>query len=161
MQSDGYHCVVIGGNGASGREVIRNFSQHEHCSKITVIARNALEEWENDSKIKAKLNLIKIESLDTISNLKQQLSQEKIDTFFCCLGTQVKQGKEIFEKVDYKYCVDFAKLGKELNVPHFSLVSSEGASKDSCFLYMKTKARTEEAIKAMNFEYFSIFQPGF
>ena len=44
-------------------------------------------------------------------------------------------------KVDYDYVLGTAQKAKAGGCKHFSLVSSQGANKNSTFLYPKTKVR--------------------
>jgi len=47
-----------------------------------------------------------------------------------------------------------------IDIPHFSLLSSTGADKNSFFLYTKTKGQAEEGLKSKHFPVLSIFRPG-
>ena len=47
--------------------------------------------------------------------------------------------QEAFYKVDHDYVINSAKAARESGCEHFHLVSSQGANKDSSFLYPKTK----------------------
>ena len=162
MNSDtGLVAVIVGGSGATGREFIRTFAQYEKCSKVYVITRRVLEEWDTNEQIKEKISIIKLESLDNLAEAKNQLKDVKIDVFVCMLGAIQKNGKENFVKVDFTYCVESAKLAKDLGVPHFLLETSSGANADSMFLYMKTKGQTENAIKKLEFPILTIARPGF
>jgi oxidoreductase len=84
------------------------------------------------------------------------------DVGFCCLGTtRAKSGKDGFIKVDYDYVVNAAKMLKEGGkCNNFQLVSSQGASADSWFLYLGTKGKAEEAVKDLGFERVSVYRPG-
>lgn len=85
---------------------------------------------------------------------------EGSDAFLCCLGTRVKVGEELFTKVDQTYPTEFAKLGKEMNVPYYGLLSSMGANSNSMLLYMRTKGRCQEACVQVGVKNLTIFQPG-
>jgi len=151
---------ILGATGAIGRELVQELVKSKNWSQVTVVVRRKLEEWDtfNDSE-KSKLNIILKENLDSLED-PSQWSLGGYNTLFCCLGTQTKVGKEQFIKVDYTYPILGGKLASHFKIPHYSLVSSIGASKDSWFLYMKTKGRVEEDLKAQNLPYLSIFRPG-
>lgn len=84
------------------------------------------------------------------------------DVFFCTLGTtrRAAGSAAAFKHVDYDYVVNCAKIAKEANIHHMSLVSSQGASASSFLLYLKTKGQVENALKDMQFQNTSIFRPG-
>ena len=65
------------------------------------------------------------------------------------MGTRQKEGKDVFTQVDYQYPLNFAQLAKELNIPHFSLLTAKGADPNSMFFYMKTKGDVERDISAL------------
>lgn len=79
---------------------------------------------------------------------------------FCCLGSRVKYGKELFRKVDYTYVHYGALIAKQNGIPHFGLISSMGADKKSILLYSRTKGEIEETLKGIQFPVLSIFRPG-
>lgn len=85
-----------------------------------------------------------------------------IDVVFCAHGTTKKQAgtDENFVRIDKDMTVEMARQAKAAGVKHFSLVSSAMVSKDSSFLYTRTKGETIEEIKALGFERFSVFKPG-
>lgn len=71
-------------------------------------------------------------------------------TVFCALGTTrpVAGSAEAFQKVDLEYVKEAAQAAKAAGVPHFSLISAQGANPKTWsstlkilhpFLYMKTK----------------------
>jgi len=152
---------VLGATGAVGRELIQELVKSNNWTQITVVVRRKLEEWDTLSEHeKGKLNVILKDNLDSLEDLSQW-NLQNYNTLFCCLGTQTKVGKEQFIKVDYTYPILGGKLAAHSKIPHYSLVSSVGANKDSCFLYTKTKGRVEEDLKAMSLPNLSIFRPGF
>jgi oxidoreductase len=64
-------------------------------------------------------------------------------TAFYCLGSTRKDAGSAaeFVKIDYGYLEQIAPICKEAGIHHFSLVSSQGASASSPFLYMQTKGK--------------------
>ena len=80
---------------------------------------------------------------------------------FCCLGTTMKiaGSREAFRRVDYEYCVRFARLGREAGARRLMLVSSGGADPKALSFYLKTKGQTEEAVSGLGFEGLHIFRP--
>ena len=80
---------------------------------------------------------------------------------FCCLGTTMKiaGSREAFLRVDYDYCVQFARLGREAGAKRLMLVSSGGADPKSLSFYLRTKGQTEEAVSGVGLEALHIFRP--
>lgn len=106
-----------------------------------------------------KLKVVEVESLDVLEDTaKWQFPG--FHSLFCVLGTRVKVGKEAFVKVDYTYPILGGKIVKANEIPHYSLLSSVGADEKSFFLYNKTKGRTENELRKMDFNALSIFRPG-
>jgi oxidoreductase len=98
-----------------------------------------------------------MEKFDDLTGLEEL---KGYDSFLCCLGSRVKNGAEIFIKVDKTYPENFAKLAKQLEVPYFGLLSSTGASAGSWFLYMRTKGEAENSLKEIGVKNLAIFRPG-
>ncbi len=117
-----------------------------------------LEEW---SKLEhpEKFQFVHVDSLDGMKAWDPK-QFEGFDTFFCCLGGRTKDGKAQFYKSDFTYFVEFGELAKIAHVPHYSLISSAGASPSSWFQYFKVKGLAEVAIQKLGLEFVSIFRPG-
>lgn len=90
-----------------------------------------------------------------------QKSHGPIDVVFCAHGAKRMQVRddETYLHLDSELVVEMARQAKAAGAKHFSLVSGAHASTDSLFLYSRSKAQTIEAIKAMQFERFSVFKP--
>ncbi|KAF1786134.1 NAD(P)-binding domain [Phytophthora cactorum] len=67
---------------------------------------------------------------------------------------------EAFRKVDLEYVTKFAEVSKAVGVPYLGLLTSQGANKDSWFLYPQTKGEVEDKVQQMKFQRTSIFRPG-
>ena len=67
----------------------------------------------------------------------------------CSPGTtRGKSGKEGFLKVDRDYILSFAGKSKAAGVKQFHLQSSQGANKDSYFLYTQVKGQVDEQVSS-------------
>ncbi len=112
--------------------------------------RRVIERWEKLSEEKKqKLNIIKVENLDFLSNEKEQIlsllnDNIQYDVLFNVLGSRVGRGEEEFRKVDYTYVVNNCILCEKLNISHFSNCSAANESKDSWFLYSRVKGEAEK-----------------
>ncbi|MEL6862843.1 MAG: oxidoreductase [Bacteroidota bacterium] len=83
------------------------------------------------------------------------------DDFYCCLGTTIKKAgsQEAFQKVDYTYIYELAKIAAHNKVNQFLLVSAIGADPNSLIFYNRVKGKTEEAIRNLPFWAVHIFRP--
>ena len=145
------HALVIGGTGATGKEIIRLLINSSKFSKVTVFVRRKIQI--NDKKINEH-----IINFDNINKYKKLIIG---DILFSCLGTtRAEAGSKRKQYiVDYTYQYEFAKIAATNGVKNYSLVSSIGANKNSFFFYPKIKGMLEEKIKNLNFQKIQIYQP--
>ncbi len=143
--------LVLGCTGLIGKQLVQRLVQDNSYSKIKAVSRSPLDF--NDPKVE---NIIV-----GFEQLQHQSDHLKADVIFCCLGTTMKQAgsKAAFEKVDYTYPLEVAKLGKATGASRYLLVSALGANKSSSIYYNQIKGQIEEAIAAVKFESFHIFRP--
>ena len=80
---------------------------------------------------------------------------------YICLGTTIKKAgsQSEFKKVDFDYCLSFAKKAREVGATKISLISSVGANPYANNFYLKTKGEVEEEIKKIDFQAINIFRP--
>src|SRR5690606_37346411 len=81
---------------------------------------------------------------------------------FCCLGTTIKQAKsrEAFRMVDFDFPLLLAKTALTRRVPHFLVISAQGASTKSPFFYSRVKGELEQVLKQLPFKKLTILKPG-
>jgi uncharacterized protein YbjT (DUF2867 family) len=103
---------------------------------------------------------IQFHELDLNNLAAFNLSLQAADGF-CCLGTTMKQAqsKEAFRKVDYDYCLEFARFCKRCGVRHLLFVSAIGANPRSRFFYNHVKGEIERALTSERLEQLSILRP--
>ncbi|CAH3139014.1 unnamed protein product [Pocillopora meandrina] len=164
----GMRAVMIGSTGAIGEHLLGELLSSKNISKVVSLGRrNATvpAEYSVDQKAEEESGRLEQHVIDF-----EKLSTETVgehfkdkDVFFCTLGTtrRAAGSAAAFKHVDFDYVVNCAKIAKEADVPQVSLVSSQGASASSSFLYLKTKGQVENALKDMQFPSTSIFRPGF
>ena len=145
--------IVLGATGATGQELVKLLLNDPNFSKVTIFVR--------------KKPRIKHEKLTTyeidFSRLNEYKGLINGDVIFSALGTTLNQAGSKTQQylVDYNYQYEFAKIGSENKVIHYSLVSSVGANIKSPFFYPKTKGALEDAVKKLSFNNIYIFQPPF
>jgi uncharacterized protein YbjT (DUF2867 family) len=83
------------------------------------------------------------------------------DVAICTLGVgePSKASKEEFTRVDKQAVLDFATACKAAGISHFTLLGSTMADAKSRNFYLRSKGELRDAIAAMGFERFSVFQP--
>ena len=145
--------IVLGATGATGQELVKLLLKDSNYSRVTIFVR--------------KKPRIKHEKLITHEIDFTRLSEYKDlihgDVIFSALGTTLSKAGSKSQQyiVDFNYQYEFAKMGSENKVIHYSLVSSVGANINSFFFYLKTKGALEEAVKKLSFGNIYIFQPPF
>ncbi len=145
--------IVLGATGATGQELVKLLLKDSYYSKVIIFVRK---------KPKIKHDKLSTYVID-FSRLKEYKDLIHGDVIFSALGTTLNQAgsKNKQYLVDFTYQYEFAKIGLENKIMHYSLVSSFGANVKSFFFYTKTKGDLEEAIKTLSFNNIYIFQPPF
>ena len=161
------NAIIIGATGAVGRELVDYLLMNENYGKVTIFVRRVIDRWEKlPEEKKQKLNIVKVENLDFMSEEKDKIlsimndKDIQYDVLFNVLGSRVGRGEEEFRRVDFTYVVNSCILCEKLNISHFSNCSAANASKDSWFLYSRVKGEAEEECLKKNVNYVSILKPG-
>ena len=159
-----FKSIIIGGTGATGREVLRQLTKNEKCSQITSIGRRKLD----SNQLNDKINHIVIDSLLNLSQIEK--NWENHDVFFNCIGTTKKKagGADQFYEIEYGISNEAARVAYKSNIPHASLISASGANHNLWakkwihpLFYSKTMGQKEETIVSnYPFQKISIFRPG-
>ena len=159
-----FKTLIFGGSGAVGRELVDYLLYSTEYSKITLITRKTLEKWKKSNS--AKLNVIKVDSLDFLINdlnkVKEIISDiESYNSVFNILGGRFETGEEEVRKIENVYALKTLEICEKYNIPHFLLCSSNRADKNSFFLVWKVKGETEEELKRRKtIKRISVFHPG-
>lgn len=145
--------IVIGGSGATGRELVRQLLVDKRFSKVRVLLRRPY--FEQHDKLQ--------EVIVDFDNLTSYQEQIRGDVAFSCLGTTLKDAgsKEAQWHVDFDYPYDFAKIAFTNGVSHFVLLSAVGVDAKSRIFYNRMKGTLEDVIKKVGFQHLMILQPGF
>ena len=163
-QKNRFNAIIIGGTGATGKQLLNQLLNNHNCNLVTSIGRRpALGGKKND-----KLVDIVIESLLNMSTTEGYWKGN--DVFFNCIGTtrQRAGGSIGFKNIEFGISNEAAKMASNGHIPHASLISAKGANhkiwaKDWIhpLLYMKTIGQKEQTIISnFSFNRVSIFKPG-
>jgi len=159
-----FKAIVIGGTGATGKQLLNQLMQNQNCELVTSIGRKpVLDGAKND-----KLVDIVVESLANLSSTEK--SWEGNDVFFNCIGTtrQRAGGAKEFIHIEAGISNEAAKMASNAKIHHASLVSVKGANHTTWakdwihpLLYMRTMGQKEQTILSnFSFNHVSIFKPG-
>ncbi len=158
-----FKAIVIGGTGATGKQLLNQLLQNQNCELVTSIGRKpVLDGAKND-----KLVDIVVESLADLSSTEK--SWEGNDVFFNCIGTtrQRAGGAKEFIHIEAGISNEAAKMASNAKIHHASLVSAKGANHTTWakdwihpLLYMRTMGQKEQTILSnYSFNYVSVFKP--
>lgn len=141
--------LVIGSTGLIGKKLIFELAKKD--SEVIAIARRPI------INLPKNVSLLNINFDDFLENG----ILPSCDHIYICLGTTIKKAgsQSEFKKVDFDYCVSFAKKAREAGATKISLVSSVGANPYVKNFYLKIKGEVEEEIKKIDFHYINIFRP--
>ena len=156
--------VVIGGTGATGRQLIQQLINSDDFQTVTSIGRRPVLEGKSHEKL---FDVV----IDSFSRLKETEDVWKeSDVFFNCIGTtrQKAGGARQFVDVELGISRMAATMASEANIPHASVISASGANHKAWavdwihpLLYTKTIGQKEQTVITENkFKRVSIFRPG-
>ena len=157
------NALVIGGTGATGRQLIKQLLRSKHFDKVTSIGRAPV--LNNEKNI--KLQDIVIRSLYNLSDTIGYW--EGHDVFFNCIGTTRKRAKSAhnFIQIEEGISMEAAKYASKAKIPHASIISAAGANANQWahkwihpLLYIKTMVKKEQTLINNKFSKISIFRPG-
>lgn len=144
--------IVIGGTGATGRELVKVLLHSDQYTEVVaLVARKKLDSHKKLTQI--------IVDFDRLEDWEDKI---KGDIAFSCMGTTLKNAgsKEAQWVVDHNYQCLFAEICKKNGVKTFVLLSAMNANTQSSFFYGKLKGVVEEDIIALNFPKLIIARPG-
>ena len=143
--------LVFGATGLVGSHCLKQLLASDAYSSVVLFGRNPVPV----SHAKLTQHTVNFDTLE--NNLIEG------DDLYYCVGTTMRKAgsAEAFEKVDYHYPLEIARLSSSNGVKQFLLVTSAGADPNSMNFYLKTKGRVEEALKQIPFHATLIFRPSF
>ena len=159
-----FKAIIIGGTGATGKQLLFQLIRNQNCELVTSIGRRPVLNGEKNDKLED----IVVDSLFKLTVTEKYWKNN--DVFFNCIGTtrQRAGGSKEFINIESGISNEAAKMAANAKIPHASLISAKGANhkiwaKDWIhpLLYMKTIGQKEQTIISnFSFNYVSIFKPG-
>ena len=159
-----FKAIIIGGTGATGKQLLNQLIRNQNCDLVTSIGRRPVLDGEKNDKL---VDIV-VESLFKLSSTEKYWKNN--DVFFNCIGTtrQRAGGAKEFINIESGIANEAAKIAENTKIPHASLISAKGANhkiwaKDwiHTLLYLKTMGQKEQSIiSKFSFNNVSIFKPG-
>ena len=156
--------VVIGGTGATGRQLIQQLLSSVDFQTVTSIGRRPVLNGNGHEK----LNDVVINSMSQLHETKDYWNGN--DVFFNCIGTTRKLAGGARQFVDIELGISrlAARMASKANIPQASVISANGANHKAWavdwihpLLYAKTIGQKEQTVITENkFKRVSIFRPG-
>ncbi len=145
--------VIAGATGLTGSKILRFLLEDPAFTRVIVITRRSLSF--QHPKIEEQL-------ITDFSKLSDSLSIPAGATFFCALGTTLKNAgsRAAFRAVDFDAVVQFGQLAKKSEALAFLVISATGANPDSPIFYNQVKGETEQALCKLEIKSTVIFRPG-
>src|SRR3970282_1555332 len=135
--------LVAGASGLVGSQLVTTLLEDQRYETVKAVSRKPLK------RIHARLENVVVD-FDSLARNPEIL---RADDIFCCLGTTMKTAgsKAAFEKVDFYYPLELAKIGKSLGAQQYLLVSALGANPNSSIYYNRVKGKVEAAISEVGY----------
>ena len=153
MNASPLDIVMIGATGAVGGNALQALLTYPKVSRITLLGRRSIPDISN--------SLVHQKEIDIFNPTSYLELLQGHTTAICTLGVgePSKISKDDFVKIDKLAVIDFATACKKAGIRHFELLGSVGANSKSSSFYLRIKGELVDALKALNFERLSIFQP--
>ncbi len=144
--------IVIGGSGATGKELVAQLLEDPRFDAVTVLVRRPF--FGQQPKL--------TEIIVDFEKLRDYHDQIQGEVAFSCLGTTLKDaGSKVAQwRVDHDYQLDFATIARENGVGSFVLMSAIGANARSPIFYNRMKGTLEENLGKLDFSQLVILHPG-
>lgn len=144
--------IVIGGTGATGKELVRQLLEDPRFDTVTALVRRPY--FSPHPKL--------TEIVGDFEKLGDYRDRIQGDVAFSTLGTTLKDAGSKYAqwRVDHDYQLEFAALAKANGVESFVLMSAFGANADAAFFYNKMKGTLEQNIRKLEFSQLVILHPG-
>lgn len=148
--------IVIGGSGATGKELIELLLTDPRFTKVLVLGRRvAFPQHHFNPKLEER-----VVDFDKLDEVQHEFSQGQVA--FSCLGTTLKDAgsKQAQWIVDHDYNFNFARYARNQRVESFVLLSAMGVDPQSRFFYSRMKGVLEQNIKQLDFSHTIFVRPG-
>jgi uncharacterized protein YbjT (DUF2867 family) len=145
--------VIAGCTGLTGSKILHLLMEDPSFSRVIALTRRPLG-FEHPK--------VDVQIIEDFVNIANTLSIPAGATFFCALGTTLKNAgtRAAFRSVDFDAVVQFGLLAKKSNARAFLVISATGANPDSQIFYNQVKGETEQALRSLAIPSTVILRPG-
>lgn len=153
MKNNSKSIIMLGASGAVGTSALNTLLLHDNIRQLTLLGRNKI--------VDIQAEFVKQHQISIFEPETYQHFLPNHDVAICTLGVgePSKISKKEFIKIDKTAVLDFATACKANGIKHFELLASVGINDKSSSFYLRTKGELVEALKTLNFERLSIFEP--
>jgi uncharacterized protein YbjT (DUF2867 family) len=144
---------MLGASGAVGSEVVNTLLATPELKTLSLLNRRPLT-LANDARLSQH-----VVNVMEPASYARWLAGHQVAICTLGVGQPSKMTKAEFVRIDKDAVIDFARACRQAGVEHFELLSAVGANPDSSSLYLRTKGELEQALKDLDFERLSVFQP--
>jgi uncharacterized protein YbjT (DUF2867 family) len=148
-----FNVVMLGATGAVGGQALLRLINMKDVASIITLSRRAIGDVTSP---KVKQHIVDVIKSETYSDF---LKGHNVAICTFGVGEPSKASREEFQAVDHDAVLAFATACKTAGIKHFELLGAVMADPNSRNFYIKSKGQLREAIAALGFERFSIFQP--
>jgi uncharacterized protein YbjT (DUF2867 family) len=148
---DPRNIVMLGASGAVGGEVLKCLLLTPNIGTIDLLLRRNLR-----TPSKAREHVVDVIDPATYGKF---LSHRDVAICTFGVGQPTRASRQEFTRIDKQAVLDFAQACRDAGVRHFSLLGAVAADAKSRSFYLRSKGELRDAIAAMGFERFSVFQP--
>lgn len=142
--------LLIGATGLIGSSCLNALLEDDAFTEVEAWVRKPL------GLIHRKLRIVLVDFPDI-----SRIPSTDASHVFCCLGTTIKNAgsQDAFQRVDYEYVVELAKLAQRSGAAKFLVISSLGANINASNFYLRTKGKMEEEVIKSGVPAVIILQP--
>jgi len=145
--------LLLGATGLVGGECLKLLTATADYGRIVVPVRSPLPEPARDPRV--EMHLVDFERLGALVHLFA------VDHVISCLGTTIARAgsQERFQRVDFTYAFETARLAAERGASQLLVVTAMGADAGSRIFYNRVKGELEDALRGLPFRSLAILRP--
>lgn len=142
---------ISGATGLVGNELVIQSLNDPEIEQVVVLSRSQLP-FEHPKLVWVKTDFDQLEHLSF---------NHPIDLAYCALGTTLKKAgsKEIQQKIDRDYVIQFAQTMKRMHCQSIGIISSLGSNPSSSNFYLRTKGEMEVGVIETGIDSINFIQP--
>lgn len=145
--------LLLGATGAVGYQVAQTLATMPEIKSLSLLGRRLAP------NLNAPVMRHHVVDLMNVDSYRGLLAGQRAAICALGIGQPSKVSKAEFVRIDHDLVLQFAQACKLAGITHFELLSAVAADADSASFYLATKGKLENALKALDFQRLSLFQP--